>query len=117
MSRIPTFKEVGERIRKLREQKGQSQQQLACFLGVTRPVVTKIEGGNKAINAQELRLIADFLDTTVDILLQDVEDEELVVKFRKAGVIDDELAAAVSRIDLVMDEVIGQLDIWRNNNG
>lgn len=117
MSRIPTFKEVGGRIRKLREQKGKSQQQLAAFLGVTRPVVTKIEGGNKAVNGQELRMIADFLETTVDYLLQDVEEEGLVVKFRKSGVVDDELTTAVSRIDLVMDELIGQLDIWRNHNG
>jgi transcriptional regulator with XRE-family HTH domain len=84
VSRTPTFEEIGARIRVEREKRGLSQQDLAGVLGVTRPVVTKIESGTKAINSVELRKIADYLGVSVDELTAPVEDRSLAVRFRKS---------------------------------
>ncbi len=60
---------LGGRIAELRRQKGWSQENLAEQLGVTRQSVSKWESG---FTTPELGLIvelADFFETSVDVLL------------------------------------------------
>ncbi len=76
--RAPTFEEIGARVRSRREEKGLSQADLAKAVGVSRPVITKIEAGGKAINSVELRRIADVLGVSIEDLTRSVNDGGLV---------------------------------------
>ncbi|MHB1043661.1 MAG: helix-turn-helix domain-containing protein [Eubacteriales bacterium] len=118
--RIPTFSEIGALIRELREERGMSQEQLATKLGLSRPVVTKIEGGKKAINSLELRQIADILGVTTDALtdLGEKEEETLVGRFRARQNNDDKaLEKSVEQIEHIFKEILGQMKLWRQSNG
>jgi transcriptional regulator with XRE-family HTH domain len=116
VSRLPTFAEIGERIRALRLEKGYDQADLAAVLHVSRPVVTKIESGKKAVNSIELRGIADFLGVSVDELTRPVEDETLVARFR-AGEEDPKFLEAVGQIEGIMRMMTVQLQLRRERHG
>lgn len=67
-------KQVGQRIRLLRDERGLTQEQLAAQLqvrscDVTRSAVAKIEVGQRHIYAAELRCLREILATTYDKLL------------------------------------------------
>lgn len=67
-------KQVGQRVRLLRESKGLTQEQLAAQLqvrgcDVTRSALAKIEVGQRHIYALELRCLREALSTTYDALL------------------------------------------------
>lgn len=113
MDRVPTFAEVGERIRGFREKKKYTQNDLANALGVTRPVVTKIEGGKKAINSVELTRICSFLGCTFEELTKEPESKKLVVYFRDGQVEDPQFNTAAGQIEEILEEIIGQLEIRR----
>lgn len=119
MARLPSFSEIGGRVKSLREQKGLSQEQLAALIDVSRPVVTKIEGGKKAINSLELRRIADVLGVSVDELTRPVNEEEetLVGRFRaRQNGEDPILAASIEQIEGIFKEILGQVRLWRENS-
>ncbi len=68
MSRL-TQKQLGEKIRILREEADTSQEALANFLGITRQAVGQIEKGERKVDSLELMKIAEFFSTSVDFLL------------------------------------------------
>lgn len=115
MARVPTFIEIGERIRAIREAKDFNQDDLAVVLSVTRPVVSKIENGKKAINSIELRKICDFLNVSIEDLTKPVEEEELVARFRN-GSNEGKFIEAVNEIDVIFRDMIAQLDLRRYRN-
>jgi transcriptional regulator with XRE-family HTH domain len=118
MSRVPTYKEIGMRIKSLREKRGFSQEQLANELGLSRPVITKIEGGKKAINSLELRQVADVLGISTDELTRPVDEETLVGRFRTRHNTDDPaLIESVEKIDQIFKEIVGQVELWRQSDG
>jgi transcriptional regulator with XRE-family HTH domain len=114
--RSPTFEEIGARIRACREEKGLSQSSLAKALGISRPVVTKIEKGGKAINSVEIRGIADFLDTSVDDLTRSVNDKGLVALFREQKQ-DAGFLESVSVIEDLARDLIGQMRLKAKYDG
>lgn len=64
-----TQKELGARIAGLRKSKGHSQDELARFLGISRPSLTQIELGKRNLTVIELKKIADHLAVSIDKLL------------------------------------------------
>lgn len=67
-------KQVGGQVRRLREELGLTQEQLAARLQVlgcdmTRSALAKIEVGQRHIYLHELRCLRDVLKTTYDVLL------------------------------------------------
>lgn len=67
-------KQVGQRIRFLREGKGLTQEELAarlqvCGCDVTRSGLAKMEVGQRHIYVSELRCLREVLSTTYDELL------------------------------------------------
>ncbi len=67
-------KEVGQRIRKTRESRGMTQEQLAlklqiCGCDITRSAVAKIEVGQRHIYLDEIRLIKEILNIDYSSLL------------------------------------------------
>ena len=112
VSRVPTFKEIGQRIREIRLSKGFDQADLSEALGVSRPVATKIENGKKAINTLEIIKIADLLGVTVDELTKPVEEEALVAKFRQ-GYDDPSFYNAVNCIEEIFKSMVAQIHLRR----
>ena len=59
----------GEQLKKLRLQKGLTQQQLGDYLHVTNGTVAMWEHNRREPDAKRLQELADFFDVTVDYLL------------------------------------------------
>lgn len=109
--RAPTFKEIGGRIRELREQKGLSQETLAKSIGVSRPVFTKIETGGRAINSIELAKIATVLDTGVNKLTEGIEEQSVIKRYRAGKDVDDLFLADIEKIESLFNLMKGQLKL------
>ena len=64
------------KIRDLRVTAGMTQEQLAAAVGVTQGAVTQWETGATFPRSPTLRVIAEVLDTTVDMLIDKEDDHE-----------------------------------------
>lgn len=71
------------RLTALRKQKKKTQQEMADFLGVTRPAYTAYERGNRNPDYDTLRKLADFFDVTTDYLLGRSDHPRLSEKVEK----------------------------------
>ena len=60
-----------ENLKKIRKEKGYTQEELAVKVGVVRQTVSKWEKGLSVPDADILRKIAEILDTDINILLGD----------------------------------------------
>jgi len=58
-----------DRLRKLRADKDLTQQDMADFLGITRPAYTAYESGRRQPDNESLSKLADFFNVSVDYLL------------------------------------------------
>lgn len=81
---------LGENLKRLRMNKGLSQEELAIKLNVVRQTVSKWEKGLSVPDSEMLILIADELDTTVNALLGTAEEAEV-----------SELKAIAEKLELV----------------
>ena len=72
---------IGNRIKKLRERYGLSQQKLSEIIGMQRTSLSQIENNERKIYSEELLKIANFFNISVDFLL-DLE-KEIVVNIKK----------------------------------
>jgi transcriptional regulator with XRE-family HTH domain len=61
--------EVGFNIRRIREERGLSQEELADLAGLHRAYVGQIERGEKNIGLKNLEKIAKALDVSIKVLL------------------------------------------------
>jgi len=64
----------GERLKKLREQRGKKQQELAKITGVSVDTVGRWEADTSAPNTDKLALIQEFLETSYDYLMGETDD-------------------------------------------
>lgn len=62
-------KKIGQLIKKLRENKSKSQQQLADDLHVSRTLVTKWESGKIALTTQNLKSLSEYFNISTDEIL------------------------------------------------
>lgn len=76
---------IGERVRQSRAAAGLSQQRLAARIGLERSMVSKLESGDRRIDAVELTRIAEVLDYPVSHFLNPAPD---VVSRRARAVVD-----------------------------
>lgn len=58
-----------DQLKKLRIENKKTQQDMADFLGITRPAYTAYETGNRQPDYETLQKIADFYEVSVDYLL------------------------------------------------
>lgn len=68
---------IGERIEKLREQKGWIQKELAEKVGYNESVMNRIESGKRPLKDTELKMFADLFDVSVDYLLGRTDKKEI----------------------------------------
>lgn len=76
--------ELGRRLRAAREARGLKQDDIAAHLGVSRPTITQIELGNRAISSLELDALADLYACDIRELLAErsAERDPLLALFR-----------------------------------
>lgn len=67
-------KEIGQRIRQLRVQRGLDQLQLSQIIGVGRSQMSNIERGHRNINLNQLKLLADYFNVSFETLGFQSED-------------------------------------------
>ncbi|MDO9578741.1 MAG: DUF4065 domain-containing protein [Candidatus Cloacimonadales bacterium] len=72
-------KQIGIRIKNLREEIGFSQEQLAGELGVRREVISNIENGKRKATVEELSKISKILNTSVDLLIDASKDISVII--------------------------------------
>lgn len=93
---------IGEVIQTLRKEKSLTQEQLARFIGVSTPAVSKWESGNSYPDIELLPLLADFFNVSVDKLLNykvDLSEEEVMKIYKEL----EEILAKIE-IDLSTEE-------------
>ncbi|MFQ6322743.1 helix-turn-helix domain-containing protein [Lactococcus garvieae] len=61
--------EFSKRLKELRQNKGLTQQELAKYLGITRPTYTRWENGTREPNFAMLTQLGHTLESTIDYLL------------------------------------------------
>ena len=76
---------LGRRIRRLREDMGLSQEDLAEHLGVTRQAVGQIEKGERKIDSLELMKLSSFLSVSLEELLKPGEKPSGPVRTAKSS--------------------------------
>lgn len=67
--------ESGKRIKNLRKEKGLSQNELAETLGIHVKTVSKAERGIIGLSVDNLLIIADYFETSLDYLVKGTELE------------------------------------------
>ncbi|MDD4957469.1 MAG: helix-turn-helix domain-containing protein [Candidatus Omnitrophica bacterium] len=72
------YKDLGIKIKKIRERMGLSQEELAKKLGVNRVAVSQIETGDRKISAEEITKVAKVFNIPTDVLLNIKKDIEVV---------------------------------------
>jgi len=81
MSKV--YKELGSRIKRLREELGISQQRLAVFLGVSRSTISQIEIGVRKVSADELLKLSEIFNISVEQLLGLRKEPEIIIQEAK----------------------------------
>jgi len=76
------YKNLGVKIKKIREKIGLSQEALAKKLRISRVAISQIETGNRKISAEELVKLAKTFNIPTDVLLDVKKDIEVI--FEKA---------------------------------
>jgi len=63
-------RQLGDRIRKLRQKKGWSQEEFAAISGLHRTYVGAVERGEKNLTISSIHTLAKTLGTTISALFQ-----------------------------------------------
>jgi transcriptional regulator with XRE-family HTH domain len=63
---LKIYKDIGQRIRRIREKKGLSQLTLALALGKTQAYISKLEKGERRISLESLMEISKILNVPVE---------------------------------------------------
>ncbi len=88
-----------EKLKKLREEKGISQQILSDLSGINKMLISKYETGRSTPNMENLGKLAQALDVTADCMIfenvpnagrVEFKDIELMEKFREAEELSEE---------------------------
>jgi len=66
-------KEMGERIKRIREKQGKTQQYVADVLGTGDSYISRIENGSKGLTVSYAVKLAEALDVTVEDLVKDLK--------------------------------------------
>ncbi|MFC1570411.1 type II toxin-antitoxin system antitoxin SocA domain-containing protein [Candidatus Omnitrophota bacterium] len=72
------YKNLGAKIKKMREKLGLSQEALGERVGVGRVAISQIETGDRKISAEEIAKVAKIFNIPTDVLLDIQKDIEIV---------------------------------------
>ncbi|AGF56417.1 transcriptional regulator with XRE-family HTH domain [Clostridium saccharoperbutylacetonicum] len=69
---------LGDKIKKLRKQKGLTQQELSEIIGISRSTIGMVEKNLQGTGNETLKKLADFFDVTIDYLLSENENNDSI---------------------------------------
>lgn len=76
---IISSKEIGNKLRELRNRRGLTQEQLAELVGVTFQQIQKYENGSNRLNTDKLQIMAQALGIPISAFIEaDSHDERLL---------------------------------------
>jgi Zn-dependent peptidase ImmA (M78 family)/transcriptional regulator with XRE-family HTH domain len=104
-ARLRSWAEVGGRVAAARELAGFSQRELAERLGIHRSALTRVELGQRQLDALELARIAELLGRTVEWFLTAPAE---TLASRRAGISADQ---DVQRLEDVLDRVSRDVEL------
>ncbi|MCQ2962341.1 MAG: helix-turn-helix domain-containing protein [archaeon] len=110
------MKEIGNRLQELRESKGLSQSDLAKYLGISQPLLSQIESGNRNLNLSLLdKLCSLFGCSDSYILCKSDEYNSIDFSFRSKNAAREDLdcISSVHKIILNM-RFLNKLDDGEN---
>ena len=99
------MKEIGKRLQELRESKGLSQSDLANYLGISQPLLSQIESGNRNLNLSLLDKLCSLYGCSDSyILCKSDEYNSINFPFRSKNAAREDLdcIASVHKIILNM---------------
>lgn len=108
-------KNLGERISKLRKEKGFTQAELAEQIGVSRPVMVKIENAQRTVSLDEGEEISKALGISINSLLdfeKNTEEKSFFMAFKAKGM-DREQLKDIKRFELLFDSLCTQEEIYK----
>jgi Zn-dependent peptidase ImmA (M78 family)/transcriptional regulator with XRE-family HTH domain len=112
---MPDTRRLARRLRHARLAARITQDQAAEALGVSRPAVSLIESGQRAIAAVELATLASRYGTSISALLLDAPEDSVQRLFRLAAPIGDEMESIVEAVTgdcrqyaVIEEELYGQ---------
>lgn len=90
MTTIRTTKQIGQRLRELREQAGISQEKMAELVGVSKGQIQKYEYGVNMMNTEKLQkaadalsvMVQDFFEEGEDVLPMTIKEKHLIDSYR-----------------------------------
>lgn len=88
--------EFGENLKRVREEKGITQQTLADYLYVTRQAVSRWEGGSRYPDIMTAKKISQYLEVSLDDLLS---DDDMKLYAEKSEILDTPVS---KRIQIVL---------------
>lgn len=92
---------IGKRLQELRESKNLSQSDLANYLGISQPLLSQIEAGNRNLNLSLLDKLCSLFCCSKDYLLCKTDEHE-ILKFsfrsKNAAIEDLDAVSAVSKL-------------------
>jgi len=69
---VNTLKHLGEKVRKIRLERGLSQEKLALLSGLHRTYVGAVERGERNVTLKNVEKLAKTLDVTLEELFRDL---------------------------------------------
>lgn len=75
---------LGLRIKRLRKSRELSQEALAKLLGVSRPIMSLIETGDRKVSAEEVKKLSELFGVSIDAMFDEKKEPHLVVKETRA---------------------------------
>ena len=90
----------GTNLKRLRKQKGITQQEIANEINTSRSCISNYESGNRQPDNQTIKLIADFFDVSVDYLFGRSEVKTLIKSNSLMSDIQDVLTEMTSKKQL-----------------
>lgn len=97
-----TKEQILDELRRLKEEHGASQEELAAVLGVDQSSVSRLLNGERGLTAAELAGLAEFFGVSVDSILRDA-DEVVVYRGDKD---DPALQEALRLVDDLIDNYV-----------
>lgn len=90
------YKNLGIKIKKLREQVGLSQEKLADLMKINRVTISQIENGARKISAEEIANLSKIFNITSDVLLDLKKDIKVVLDKKAKGPVETKTGIRIS---------------------